>query len=1029
MNALITSWTDAIVDYLLIGSIAAGLLVPLAWVIIKAGRIHTPVYRHVIWLYTLIGIALLPVIWLYSPKLTLAVFSSKVEPAEVTISAETSNIDTMLSTENLPAELSTLRPTYTEMDHEPHSWGSLFSAKAALAGIWLVGFIFMLIRLGVGWCRIRRICSQATPVAQHRYSEYTHDRKLKILLTSELSGPVCFGVFRPVIVLPRQIAENHSGKDLQMVLTHELAHIKRRDCWINFFQRILESVFFFHPLVWLASRRLTQQREQICDNYVLADGTSADDYTMLLSRIGEQTFRRNSFQTVALYEGQLLSRVRSLLDPLHSLETNVPRWAAIACTIAVLLGFFTFGSVRLGAKPISKELAGPDTERMEAGEARIVHFPKDRSLGKLEIQDADAVRKLTYWFHWTGIAGPQWEYLGQAQGDVRVPAGKRLSLFVNKTAWRDLSALSKLRPDDLYRLYLPAIPLTDRVKPDDKCMPYIAHLTGLKSLALDRTDITDKGLKYITNLSSLEYLGIPYRITDKGMAHIAELPSIKGLYFPRESRAVTNAGLRHLARLTSLEELYLSGERMGDAGLAHLRDLPRLKYLAVYGSGFTDKGLVHVKDIPSLRILSFHEGMSRITDSGLAYIADIPNLEMLCLHGIKDITDEGIEHLTKMRSLRKLEIGSSQVTDKGLAYLAQIKTIERLDLPQDQHGITDTGLAHLGTLPNLRHLAITRIHFIDPKMNKEYYTDKGLAELSKCRLLEELNIGSPGITDEGMRHVARLINLKKLMLFGCENVTNEGLAQLTTLKSLKHLYITDSKITIGGLSHLNKIPALYKLDLFDIEQDHSGLNISGLTNLEELALTLKTERVDRENNSFITQKFTGPDLVCLAKLKRLRWLQGINGVTDDGLKQLSGLTNMERFGFAATGLTDDGLKSLANMENLDLLHINNEYPAKASGAGGRILTDEGLSYLEGLKMLTYVQIDSDNNFSAAGIRRLRRGLPNLYFLNVSGSDSQPTGMGTSASAARQPQSPTLIGRRPARSRTARPNRTRLSRLR
>jgi hypothetical protein len=136
---------------------------------------------------------------------------------------------------------------------------------------------------------------------------------------------------------------------------------------------------------------------------------------------------------------------------------------------------------------------------------------------------------------------------------------------------------------------------------------------------------------------------------------------------------------------------------------------------------------------------------------------------------------------------------------------------------------------------------------------------------------------------------------------------------------------------------------------------------------------------------------------------------------------------MERFSFAAIGLTDDGLKSLANMKNLDLLSITNKYLEKASGAGGRILTDEGLRCLEGLKMLVNLQIDSDNNFSAAAIRRLRWGLPNLYALNINGSNSQPTGMGGRATVARQPRRPTLIGRRPpARSRTTRQNRTRPS---
>ena len=1013
MNTVLTSWADVIVDYLLAGSVTAAVLVPLAWAIIKAGGIRAPVYRHMLWLYSLIGTAVLPVIWLHGPKLTVAVLSRRAEPAKVARLVETNSNDAIAFNRDLPTTLHPPRPTHIETPQGPNAKAQAFGVKFAVAGIWFAGFVFMLGRLGVGWYRLRRICSTATPVPECEYSQYTDGRELKVLLTSQLYGPVCFGVIRPVVVLPREMYDNSLAKNLQMVLTHELAHIKRRDCWTNFFQRTIEAVFFFHPLVWLSSRQLTQQREQICDNYVLAKGASAEDYTMLLSQIGERAFRRTSLQTVALYEGQLLSRVRSLLDPLHNFQTKPPRWAGVTCTIAVLVGFFMLGTVRLGAKPSPKALAAPDTERMEPGKARVVHFPKDRSLGKLEIQDDNAVRELTYWFHWTGIKGPKWEYLGQAKGDVHVPAGKRLSLFVNKTAWRDLSALSKLRPDDLYRLYLPAI-TTDREKPDDKCMPHIAHLTGLRNLALDRTNITDKGLKHITNLPSLEYLGLPYRVTNKGMADVAKLTSLKGLYFPPMSSRVTDAGLRHLAKLTSLEELYLRGERVGDAGLKYLRDLPRLEYLAMYGRGFTDKGMVYVKDIPSLRILSFHESLCRITDTGLAHISDMPDLEILCLHGIRDITDDGLAHLTKMRSLRKLEIGSSQVTDRGLEYLAQIKTLERLDLPQDQKGITDKGLTHLGRLTNLRHLAISRIHFNDPKMNKEYYTDKGLAELAKCRLLEELYIGSPGITDEGMRHVARLTNLKKLMLFGCEKVTNEGLAHLTTLKSLEHLYITDSKITIGGLSHLNKIPGLYKLVLSDIVQDHAGLDISGLTKLEELNLGLKTERIDWENKSVITQKFTPADLVCLGKLKRLRWLQGINGVFDSGLKYLAGLTNMERFSFAATGLTDDGLKYLANMKNLNLLHINNKYRPELSPADERRLTDKGLRYLEGLKMLTYLQIDSDNNFSAAAIRRLRRGLPNLYFLNVSGSNSRPTGMGARASSPRQPRRPTAVRRSRAR---------------
>lgn len=187
---------------------------------------------------------------------------------------------------------------------------------------------------------------------------------------------------------------------------------------------------------------------------------------------------------------------------------------------------------------------------------RVVNFPKDRSLGQLYIKDAGSVRRLNGWFHWTDTGEAASQYLGEAQGEVHVPAGKRLFLTVRRTAWKDLSWLSKLGPDDLYGLGFSVL-LAEPDKPSDQCMEHIAHLTGLKHLALDRTDVTDRGFKYIGKLSSLEELELPYRVTDVGMAYVAELPLLKRLYFGELGSQVTDAGLRHLAKLTTLEELAL----------------------------------------------------------------------------------------------------------------------------------------------------------------------------------------------------------------------------------------------------------------------------------------------------------------------------------------------------------------------------------------------------------------------------------------------------------------------------------------
>ena len=93
-----------------------------------------------------------------------------------------------------------------------------------------------------------------------------------------------------------------------------------------------------------------------------------------------------------------------------------------------------------------------------------------------------------------------------------------------------------------------------------------------------------------------------------------------------------------------------------------------------------------------------------------------------------------IAHLTGLKSPR---LDRTNVTDRGLRYIGSLPSLECLHLPQR---VTDRGLTYLGTLPNLKHLAISRIYFIDPNMNREYYTDKGLRHLAELKELSFLNI-------------------------------------------------------------------------------------------------------------------------------------------------------------------------------------------------------------------------------------------------------------------------------------------------
>jgi len=327
------------------------------------------------------------------------------------------------------------------------------------------------------------------------------------------------------------------------------------------------------------------------------------------------------------------------------------------------------------------------------------------------VQDAGTERHIESFHYWI-TEDNKWELLGEATGDVIVPAGKRLALFVSQNGWKNLSPLSKLRPDDLYMLNIPG-PYPSGPMPDDRCMPHIAHLRGLKILKLGNTNISAGGLKLLGNLSSLEQLSFSKGLTDAGLAEVARLPSLKALYL-KEHR-LTNASLAHLAQLSSLEELELTIGPLNDAALVHLAKLPSLQYLVLWDDNFTDAGMAHLKNVPSLRILHFG-GLTQLTDKALIYLSEIPRLERLNLHWNGNITDAGIVHLTKLRSLKMLDISHSQVTNEGLAHLAKIKSLEYLKLPAARvtskgtdYPITDKGLAHIAQLERLRYLKVSTV--------------------------------------------------------------------------------------------------------------------------------------------------------------------------------------------------------------------------------------------------------------------------------------------------------------------------------
>jgi uncharacterized protein (TIGR03435 family) len=139
--------------------------------------------------------------------------------------------------------------------------------------LWLGGFASVLGYWFLQALRLGRACGAA-----RRPDGVLEQLPIPVLLTDSRIEPGVFGIFRPVLLLPTGIAQRLSSAQLQAVAAHELVHVRRHDNLWAALHGFVQAIFWFHPLVWWMGGKLVAEREQACDEAVLAQGANAADY-------------------------------------------------------------------------------------------------------------------------------------------------------------------------------------------------------------------------------------------------------------------------------------------------------------------------------------------------------------------------------------------------------------------------------------------------------------------------------------------------------------------------------------------------------------------------------------------------------------------------------------------------------------------------------------------------------------------------------------------------------------------------------
>jgi tetratricopeptide (TPR) repeat protein len=165
---------------------------------------------------------------------------------------------------------------------------------------------------------------------------------VELLIGPTGQGPAALGWFRPAIVLPNGLSAALSESELEAVIAHELAHVRRRDNLAAAAAHAIVSVFWFHPLLWWIERRMLAERERACDDLVLLHGARAEDYAAGLLKVC-----RMSFTGPAAYAGAATSDLGSRMEQIMSAETTRTSRPALRSAVAALL--FAAAMVPAGA--------------------------------------------------------------------------------------------------------------------------------------------------------------------------------------------------------------------------------------------------------------------------------------------------------------------------------------------------------------------------------------------------------------------------------------------------------------------------------------------------------------------------------------------------------------------------------------------------------------------------------------------------------------------------------------------------------
>lgn len=275
-----------------------------------------------------------------------------------------------------------------------------------LSAVWALGTGLFALRLGVGWCgaqRLRRLGTRPlTALEPLRLDQLAARlgvrRAVQFFETSVAAVPSVVGWFRPVILIPAELIRELTPPQLEAIILHELAHIRRHDYLVNLLQRIVEVVLFYHPAAWWLSRVIEAERERCCDDLVIAARAKPGVYAGALLSIAALAGGGEGRWAPAATGGDLGDRVRRIFDRAGRPASTQRRTLATLMTIASGALVVTCVLVLVVAcSPKAVEQVALESAISETPQSEIIRVPWGRLMrGQMQyniaIRPGDVIR-------------------------------------------------------------------------------------------------------------------------------------------------------------------------------------------------------------------------------------------------------------------------------------------------------------------------------------------------------------------------------------------------------------------------------------------------------------------------------------------------------------------------------------------------------------------------------------------------------------------------------------------------------------